>query len=405
MKKFTFFILFLTVGFSLFSYYPNNFFGEETRAPVTTYEMDIVFTFGTYHKESSHKYKALRLNSLDSNHKPVRKKIYERNSNPDSPWFLEHIIEYNYDTEGKIDSIVKINPNNDSSETIVQYEYYDSYVMRVNIPDDISFYYNGIQSVTVEYYDYNDEYQTNMLITYLINDEGLPLGWFGRNYAFNSDIFSIGYFNYDEQSRLDYIFYETPATREHVVIEDTLYWDEDKLVSLQSNHTSQQLEYNSNELISHITVHHNYNNYRYKYYYYSYDQYGRMTNEKMETYCNNILDDVYKYEYEYNEYVHATNEPELDKPSIELIGNYPNPFNPRTTINFSLNKKQKVNLSIYNIKGQKIKTLLNKKAEVGKHHIEWDGTDNNDQAVSSGVYLYKLNTSYQTMTKRMILLK
>jgi len=87
-----------------------------------------------------------------------------------------------------------------------------------------------------------------------------------------------------------------------------------------------------------------------------------------------------------------------------LIGNYPNPFNPSTTILFELNTEFTGNteLLIYNLKGQKIKqySIINSQSS-----IVWDGTDHSDKPVSSGIYFYKLKSGNYEQTKRMILMK
>ena len=70
--------------------------------------------------------------------------------------------------------------------------------------------------------------------------------------------------------------------------------------------------------------------------------------------------------------------------------NYPNPFNPSTTIEFYIQNNSNVNLSIYNIKGQKIKALAQNEFTKGQHSIIWNGDDENGQSVSSGIYYYKL---------------
>lgn len=89
-----------------------------------------------------------------------------------------------------------------------------------------------------------------------------------------------------------------------------------------------------------------------------------------------------------------------------LLQNYPNPFNPVTNITFALKEKsENSELAVYNIKGQLVKTLMNGPAEAGKHTYVWNGTNNQDQAVASGVYYYKLKTENQTITKKMILMK
>jgi len=76
---------------------------------------------------------------------------------------------------------------------------------------------------------------------------------------------------------------------------------------------------------------------------------------------------------------------------LTLLDNHPNPFNPSTTIKFSIHNDSKVELIIYNIKGQKIKTLAQNEFTKGSHSIIWNGDDKFGKLVSSGVYLYKLN--------------
>jgi len=93
----------------------------------------------------------------------------------------------------------------------------------------------------------------------------------------------------------------------------------------------------------------------------------------------------------------------------ELIGNYPNPFNPSTNIKFSLKADSKVSLNIYNIRGQKVKTLINDNMQAGWHSIVWNGRDDNGKSVSSGVYFNSFGTADQTgdytSVKKIILLK
>jgi len=91
--------------------------------------------------------------------------------------------------------------------------------------------------------------------------------------------------------------------------------------------------------------------------------------------------------------------------AVVLNGNYPNPFNPTTTIEFSLNSDQYVELYIFNLKGQKIKSLLQGEMPSGIHHIAWTGENSSGKKVSSGVYLYQLKAGTYTSTKKMLLLK
>ncbi|MCK5051453.1 MAG: S8 family serine peptidase [Candidatus Cloacimonetes bacterium] len=90
-----------------------------------------------------------------------------------------------------------------------------------------------------------------------------------------------------------------------------------------------------------------------------------------------------------------------------LISNYPNPFNPTTTISFSLATESAENteLIIYNLRGQKVKTLVNEKLDIGIHQVVWNGDDKNGKPISSGLYFYKLKSGSLEQTKKMILLK
>jgi subtilisin family serine protease len=86
--------------------------------------------------------------------------------------------------------------------------------------------------------------------------------------------------------------------------------------------------------------------------------------------------------------------------------NYPNPFNPTTNISFSLAQESFVELSIYNIKGQQVKTLVSDQKNSGAHVINWNGKDDEGKDVSSGVYFYKMRTDGKyTGTRKMIMLK
>ncbi|MCD6176767.1 MAG: PQQ-binding-like beta-propeller repeat protein [Candidatus Cloacimonetes bacterium] len=89
-----------------------------------------------------------------------------------------------------------------------------------------------------------------------------------------------------------------------------------------------------------------------------------------------------------------------------VLSNYPNPFNPETSINFFISENSgNIELTVYNLKGQKIKQLINDQLPVGQHSVIWNGTDENGKNVSSGVYLYKMETGNYSETKKMILMK
>lgn len=85
--------------------------------------------------------------------------------------------------------------------------------------------------------------------------------------------------------------------------------------------------------------------------------------------------------------------------------NFPNPFNPLTNISFSIPSSSKVRLTVYNVKGQKIKNLLNDTLDQGRHTIQWDGTDHRKRSVSSGLYFARLENTGKSRTIKMMLMK
>jgi len=93
------------------------------------------------------------------------------------------------------------------------------------------------------------------------------------------------------------------------------------------------------------------------------------------------------------------------KNDIFSLNCYPNPFNPNTSIKYSLTKSSKVNLQIYNLRGELVRTLVDENKTIGNYNITWNGTDDAGLKVSSGVYIYTLTSDYFTSSKKMILLK
>jgi hypothetical protein len=97
---------------------------------------------------------------------------------------------------------------------------------------------------------------------------------------------------------------------------------------------------------------------------------------------------------------------EINVPNLfALSQNYPNPFNPETQIEYALPKASQVKLTIYNLLGQKVTTLVDEFQTVGFKTVHWDGKDDQGTEVASGVYFYKLKAGDFSETKKMILLK
>lgn len=94
------------------------------------------------------------------------------------------------------------------------------------------------------------------------------------------------------------------------------------------------------------------------------------------------------------------------KPTVfSLAQNYPNPFNPKTMIRFALPKDSWVKLEVYNILGQKVKTLVDEKLAAGVKEVEWDGRDGKGLEVASGIYFYKIKADDFSDVKKMVMLK
>jgi len=103
----------------------------------------------------------------------------------------------------------------------------------------------------------------------------------------------------------------------------------------------------------------------------------------------------------------AVNNPEKTElpNNFQLMQNHPNPFNPETTIKFSIAKTEHVQILIYNQLGQKVKTLLNENKTPGVYELNWDGRNEFGEKVGSGIYLYKMLAGKYTAIKKMVYIR
>jgi len=88
-----------------------------------------------------------------------------------------------------------------------------------------------------------------------------------------------------------------------------------------------------------------------------------------------------------------------------LFENYPNPFNPSTTITYTLAESGHTRLDVFNSLGQRILTLFDGAQSAGVHAVNWDGRDENGLAVSGGIYFYRLQSGSYSKTMKMVLFK
>jgi flagellar hook assembly protein FlgD len=91
--------------------------------------------------------------------------------------------------------------------------------------------------------------------------------------------------------------------------------------------------------------------------------------------------------------------------NYSLHQNYPNPFNPVTTLHYDLPEDALVNITIYDMMGRQVKTLVNGSQTAGYKTVQWDATNDKNRPVSAGLYLYTIQTGEFKQTKKMVLLK
>lgn len=88
-----------------------------------------------------------------------------------------------------------------------------------------------------------------------------------------------------------------------------------------------------------------------------------------------------------------------------LYQNYPNPFNPTTTIEYTVARTSQVTITIYDVRGQRVRQLLNESRAPGRHRTMWDGTTDQESSVASGIYFYRLRIGTFSDVKKMVILK
>jgi hypothetical protein len=95
----------------------------------------------------------------------------------------------------------------------------------------------------------------------------------------------------------------------------------------------------------------------------------------------------------------------IDPLSFDLQPNVPNPFNPTTHIGFSLGEPARAVLTVFDVRGSRVKTILDKSLQSGRHHADWNGTDARGLQVASGTYFYVLAAGPNRQSRKMVLLK
>jgi hypothetical protein len=97
--------------------------------------------------------------------------------------------------------------------------------------------------------------------------------------------------------------------------------------------------------------------------------------------------------------------PQFVPDAFKLQQNYPNPFNPSTLITFQLDETDRVELTVHNLIGQQIRSLLNGRQAPGSYSVQWDGKNEKGEDVAAGIYLYRLESGEKVQTRKMVLMK
>lgn len=119
----------------------------------------------------------------------------------------------------------------------------------------------------------------------------------------------------------------------------------------------------------------------------------------------NRSEDVYGIIVKGSEPTAVKNQNIISSNQFELQQNYPNPFNPETMIWYYLKEAVNVEIAVYDLTGRKIKTLVNGLQSNGSHRIVWNGTNNHNVSVPSGIYLYKMNYDGKSLSRKMSLIR
>lgn len=319
----------------------------------------------------------------------------------DDEWHNSKLRTYTYDPDGLLTEMIVFNT---SYGEWINYQKYTYAYFENNLLSEYiySMWENDLWEARYRHqYIYND----NQLLIKHYRDEWTGSGWhaeYGNWFSYNSneelieDLAKrwIGYWT--NNSRHEYSY------NSHGDCETYLFfiWDDEFYEWWLMNDYFYEYEYENNIKITKTTSY--YSNYDNKEVY-SYNINGNLIETIQQdwssgTWINDarissIYETTHVYEYEI---VNQKN----------TINVFPNPFNPLTTIEFSIYNDSKVELTIYNIKGQKIKTLAQNEFTKGLHSIIWNGDDELNNPVSSGTYFYKLNINGKTeAVKKCLLLK
>ncbi len=336
-------------------------------------------------------------------------KISEINENmiPQSPFYAPSKILFEYSDIPEITSPIQI-----LEQRLYSGEWVDYYKVSLNY-DESGRLINASEELYsfntwVGVYRYNYTYEDNHLLSVFkelfdpydliwINDTFSDLEWDG--YQINNMVFK----SWEGDSWVNSISrsftYEIGDTLRCTIL------DRNWSVDHWNNKWKWVIEETNHQLISRFDFqalepdYTSFNNVRKEFF--TYNESGQLTEE--DVWMAPLGTWIHSFQVVYS-YSPSQND-QIPNANYTHLAVYPNPFNPTTTIHYSVPKQTDLVIQIYNIKGQLVKTLYNDHQTVGTHLINWDGTDQNNSRISSGTYLVFMKSSEGVQTKKIVLLK
>ena len=315
-------------------------------------------------------------------------------------WFLQHPSNWN-GQYGNIDSFI-------DSELLFHY------IMNHIIDNDgdiISGIYAALNNANVEGYNLQEEFSSGLPVINFILSDGISLYLF-RNFRLLGNTLNISYELYDN----GFIGVKTKESLDNIILPNTL-------VIISRNEEPVYIEYYNPQFSAEpdsgcVPLEVNFVDesngnptiwqwdFQNDGIYDSFEQnptfiynYPGIYDVKLKINNSTFVDSLVKFNYI------TVSDTQILPVNCLLNQNYPNPFNPETTINYQLPADSEVELIIYNIKGQKVKTLVDELLQQGEHSIIWNGRDSNCNRVGSGIYFYKLKAGDFQKVRKMMLIK
>ncbi len=374
-------------------------------------------------------------------------KISNFNTNPIRGWYIDNIYGREYTTEWTAMNLEQF--EYDQNGRLIYHDYLIPGYSNWMLSKVTSWTYNdaGLYNLSLTQHQYNGELQneSRSIPTYDSENKVMELldqvwqnGWenyhksiyeYDANGHVSAD--SLKWWNlnqwedaqskvygYDEQGhQISYVMkdwinntwnnssrYSATYDGDLLSVEVFQYWgDTDWINQIKNIYT-----YNSSNTISHVNQFYYYqipnqwvDNYQTIY---TYDANNNLYDITEQLFENDTWNNYKNYQYYWVDLT-SNNDPAISFLTELEITNYPNPFNPTTTISFDLPKAGLVNLDIYNIRGQKVKSLLNEHFTQGNHQVLWNGTDDNGSAVASGVYFARISIEGKATSRKLVLMK